>query len=179
VPEPQRAKLSSFIESCSRVAPDFRWSATNAHVTVRFIGSVERGVVEGIAGRLEGASGPAFDIALGDLGTFRRGRIVRVVWLGVGAGGDELRALAERVELECRSAGLDAETRPFQPHLTLARARARDGSPLPELPPLPPLEPWRAEELVLYSSHLGRGGAIHEPIRSIRLAAGEAFSPGS
>jgi RNA 2',3'-cyclic 3'-phosphodiesterase len=170
LPETQRERLSDFIQGCSQAAPAFRWSAANLHLTVRFIGSVELDLVEGIARRVQESPGPAFPIALGELGAFRRSRLARVVWLGVRSGGDELRALAEQVERECRTVGLEPERRPYRPHLTLARARARDGAAVPDLPPLPPLEPWMATELVLYSSHPGRGRAVHEPVLSIRLS---------
>jgi 2'-5' RNA ligase len=168
LPERHREELSRFLRTCATEAPEFRWAgAGNLHLTLRFIGSVEQEVAEGIAGRLEGKAGAPFEVALGDVGTFRRGRLARVVWLGVRSGDEALRELAHRVEAECRATGL--ESRAFKPHLTLARARARDGAPVPALPHLPELEPWRAEELILYSSHLQRTGAIHEPIQTVRL----------
>ena len=49
----------------------------------------------------------------------------------------QVKALAAKVEAECGSAGLEPEARRFNAHLTLARARARDGASLPELPPPP------------------------------------------
>jgi 2'-5' RNA ligase len=162
--------VAEFIQRCAPEAPQFRWAdPDNLHLTVRFIGSVDRSVVEGIASRLDGSAGAPFELALGEVGTFRRGRLARVVWIGVSAGAEPLRALAARIEVECRSAGLEAEERPLKPHLTLARARAREGAPAPVLPSPPALEPWLAGELVLYASHLGRGGAVHEPIRTVRL----------
>ncbi len=168
LPEENRKRLESYLRECSQAAPQFRWGdAHNLHLTMRFIGSVDRAVADGIAERVE--VGAAFDVALGEIGTFARGRLARVVWLGVREGAEPLRALAGRVEAECRAAGLDPEARAFTPHLTLARARARDGAALPELPALPELHRWRATELVLYSSHLGRGGAVHEPLRTLRL----------
>jgi 2'-5' RNA ligase len=94
---------------------------------------------------------------------------VRVVWIGLRAGTEAAVALAAQVEAECGRAGLAPEARPFQPHLTMARARDRDGSALPPLPPLPVLSPWRASELVLYSSHLGRPAAVYEPLQRLRL----------
>ena len=133
------------------------------------MGSVEQAVGEGIADRLQGTLGAPFDVALGEVGTFRRGRLARVVWLGVRTGAEAMRVLAQLVETECRAAGLEPESRAFKPHLTLARARARDGATLPALPDLPDLEPWRAEELILYASHLQRAGAVHEPIRTLQL----------
>jgi RNA 2',3'-cyclic 3'-phosphodiesterase len=158
------------VERCATVAPDFRWAAAgNLHLTVRFIGSADQEVVEAVTDRLEGSAGAAFELALGGVGTFRRGRPARVVFLDVSAGLDAVRALAERVEAECVAAGLEPETRAFKPHLTLARARAREGALLPDLPEAPDLEAWRAEELILYSSHLQKAGAVHEPIRVVPL----------
>jgi len=173
LPEHQREELSRFLGTCAAAAPEFRWTgADNLHLTLRFMGSVRQEVAEGIADRLQGRLGRSFEVALGEVGTFRRGRLVRVVWLAVHTGDEVMRALAQRVEAECRAAGLEAESRAFKPHLTLARARARDGAPMPVLPDLPQLAPWRAEQLILYSSHLQRAGAVHEPIRMLGLTSG-------
>ena len=170
VPDAQRRQLGGFLAQCAVAAPDFRWSvAENLHLTVRFVGAVDRAVVEGIADRLDGAAGPAIELALGEAGTFKRSRMARVVWLGLKSGAEGLSALAALVEAECRAVGLAPEVRAFQPHLTLARARSRDGARQPELPPVPVLAPWRAEALILYWSHLKKNGAEHEPIRRIAL----------
>jgi 2'-5' RNA ligase len=170
IPEPQRDELGRFITECAALAPTFRWTPiSNLHLTIRFVGSVDRQVVEGIADRLGGRGLAGFDLELGDIGTFKRSRLVRVVWLGLRSGRDAATALAAQVEAECVAAGLDAEPRAFQAHVTLARARPRDGSDLPTLPSVPQLEPWRAGQLILFSSHLGKTGAVHEPIRSVLL----------
>jgi 2'-5' RNA ligase len=169
VPNPQREELGRFIARCSQLAPEFRWTPKeNLHLTIRFVGSVDRTVVEAVAGGLEGACA-GFEIGLGETGTFGRGRGARVVWLGLHAGADEATALAATVDAACRHAGLAGEERPFRAHLTLARARSRDGSKLPDLPAAPALSPWRAGELVLYSSRLTRSGAIYEPLRIVPL----------
>lgn len=142
----------------------------NLHLTVRFVGTIERSIVDGIADRLAGRAGPAIELALGEVGTFKRSRLARVLWLGLKSGTAEMQALAARVEAECRAVGLAPEARPFQPHLTLARARSRDGAKPPEMLEIPPLDPWRATELILYWSHLKKNGAYHEPIRRIALS---------
>lgn len=170
LPDEQRASLAAFVAACAEAAPQFRWTpAANLHLTVRFIGSVDRTLVEGIADRVADRAPSGFDLELGDLGTFKRGRLVRVVWLGLRSGLEPLARLAAEVEDECGKAGLPAEKRPFRAHLSLARARARDGEILPAVLPTPTLEPWRADELVLYSSHLGRTGAVYEPLRLVKL----------
>jgi RNA 2',3'-cyclic 3'-phosphodiesterase len=162
--------LGSYISACVGIAPGFRWTPSpNLHLTIRFIGSVERQAVDDVAGRLGELDLRGFEMELGDIGAFKRGSRVRVVWIGLSAGDEEAVALAALVEAECRRVGLPPESRPFRPHLTLARARDRDGVALPPLPPLPVLQPWRATELVLYSSHLGRPAAVYESLQTVRL----------
>ena len=170
VPEAQRVALGAFLAESGAAAPRFRWTpASNLHLTVRFIGNVDRGLVEGIADRLGDIGLTAFDVELGDLGTFKRGRLVRVVWQGLRSGAEPLTALAGRVDAECEAAGLAGEKRSFQAHLTLARARTRDGAELPRLPAPPVVSPWRASELVLYASRLSKTGAVYEPLRAVQL----------
>jgi 2'-5' RNA ligase len=170
VPEPQREQLARFIAECAQAAPEFRWTPReNLHLTVRFVGNIDQAVVEGVADALADRPLPAAELELGGLGTFGRGRAVRVVWLGLRGGAEQAGALAAQVNDECVRAGLDQEKRPYRAHLTLARARPRYGAGLPTLPPAPHLDRWRAGDLILYSSRLTRSGAIYEPIRTLPL----------
>jgi RNA 2',3'-cyclic 3'-phosphodiesterase len=170
VPEPQREALAHFIAASAQVAPEFRWTPKeNLHLTIRFVGNVERAVVEAVADSLAQCPLAAFEMELGDVGTFGRGRLARVVWLGMRAGADAAVALAAQVEEACLRAGLPPESRPYQAHLTLARARSRMGATLPELPGMPRVEPWRADQLALYSSRLTRTGAVYEAMRRLDL----------
>jgi 2'-5' RNA ligase len=172
VPDAQRVALARYLAECARIAPQFRWTpAGNLHLTVRFLGHLEQRIAEVIADRLAGASPKSFDLELGEMGNFKRGRLARVVWMGLQAGQPETLALAARVETECVSAGLEPETRRPHPHVTLARARARDGAALPDLPVPPRADAWRAGELILYRSRLGRAGtgSEYQPLRRISL----------
>ena len=170
LPEEHRAQLDAYLAACATAAPGFRWTpAANLHLTIRFLGQVDQGLAEGIAGHLETANLRGFQLRLGESGIFRRGRLARVVWIGLAEGEEPARLLAAAVEGECVRAGLEPEARRFSPHLTLARARTRDGAPPPHLPPPPDLPAWRADGLVLYRSHLGRAGSVYEPLRTLRL----------
>ncbi|MEO9049209.1 MAG: RNA 2',3'-cyclic phosphodiesterase [Candidatus Dormiibacterota bacterium] len=171
VPEEQGHELAAYLSVCAEKAPEFRWTPpTNLHLTLRFIGSVEVSVAEAIAGILATVPLGGFDIELGGLGTFKRGRLARVLWLGMRAGADKAIELAAQVDAECVKAGLAADARAFQPHLTLARSRRREGAVFPALPPPPTLRPWRADELILYRSRLGRPAAVYTALRSLRLS---------
>jgi RNA 2',3'-cyclic 3'-phosphodiesterase len=171
VPEAQRIALTPYLAACAAAAPDFRFTPPdNLHITLRFLGQIETAPAEGIVERLSRRDLRGFELELGEVGTFKRGRLVRVVWLGLRQGAQHARALAADVESECEAAGLEGEKRPLEPHLTLARARPREGAPLPALPPSPELPPWKAGALVLYRSRLGRAGSVYEPLRELRLS---------
>jgi 2'-5' RNA ligase len=166
LPEAHRVALGPYLADCAKRAPEFRWTPeANLHLTIRFLGHVEHLLAEGIADKLDAVGLRSFELQLGELGSFKRGRLARVVWLGLQSGLEEIGALAAQVEAECARAGLAPEARAYHAHLTLARARAQDGAPLPALPPPPALDAWRADELILYRSRLGRGGSVYEPMR--------------
>jgi len=103
----------------------------------------------------------------------------RVLWLGVSTGAPELMETAERLRAELRRRGFQIEDRRFQPHLTIGRVRPR-GEKLAKqaLAAVAPGEfaRWRAGEVNLVRSVLGRGGATHTVERAFPFAP--AGAPG-
>jgi 2'-5' RNA ligase len=111
-------------------------------------------------------------VRLGDLGCFDR---AGVFFVDVAAT-PELVSLAERVTAATSRCGFVAETRPFHPHLTLARAKGQGrGKPLRALEARllhqPAFSRFVAKEFLLYESHLSATGAKYE-VRA-------RFSPGA
>jgi 2'-5' RNA ligase len=171
MPEEHKAALGPYIAGCTALAQEFRWTpAENLHLTIQFLGQVKTEAAFQVADRLAGAGLRGFELELGELGTFRRGKLDRVVWVGLVAGGAETAALAAKVKAECAGAGLEGEARAYHAHLTLARARPREGAVLPSLPAPPRLPRWRAGTLILYRSLLGRKGSVYEPLRTISFS---------
>jgi RNA 2',3'-cyclic 3'-phosphodiesterase len=122
------AALRPFRESLAAAGLDgaFRWVAPeNLHLTLRFLGAVpDDAAARAIAAMREPLAFEAPRITLGGLGTFPpRGR-PRVLHVAVEEGVEALGALRDAVDARlsplCR---WEPETRPFAPHLTLARAR--------------------------------------------------------
>jgi 2'-5' RNA ligase len=62
----------------------------------------------------------------------------------------------------------EREKRPFWPHLTVARVRARERPPRVDAEP--PSGAFEAREVVLYRSRLSRSGAQYQPLARMRLA---------
>jgi 2'-5' RNA ligase len=144
---------------------DLRWqSDEQLHLTLRFIGEVERPVAEDIAAALAQIRFPRFSLALDGVGRFEKHRH-GTLWAGVQPR-DQLNSLAAKVERACKSAGIEPERRAFHPHVTLARWKGRAPGVDRFLEQNGNLmsDPWPVDEFVLYESRLGREGAHYEPV---------------
>ena len=144
---------------------DLRWQSDNQlHLTLRFIGEVERPVADDVAAELCRIRFEPFSIALDGVGKFERRRS-GALWAGVRPK-EPLKALAAKVERACQSAGLDPEQRAYRPHITLARwsgAAVNVDRYLDRHGGLAS-EPWEVEEFTLFESRLGQGGAHYEAV---------------
>jgi RNA 2',3'-cyclic 3'-phosphodiesterase len=132
---------------------------SNWHFTLRFLGEVEPGSAEQISGAMtRTALPPAFDAALGGLGAFPSPYRARTLWLGLSRGAAQFSRLSGAVDLALASAGVAAaDTRPFSPHLTIARLdRPADLTRLIAGHGASPI-PFSVDALLLYRSDLGGG----------------------
>lgn len=103
-----------------------KWVAPGSmHLTLKFLGNISLQVVSAIAKVMEEASQGVspFGLTIGELGAFPNLRRPRVLWLGIGGEVDRLVVLQQRIDNGLRPLGFTPETRPFSPHLTLARLR--------------------------------------------------------
>ena len=105
-------------------SPDFRWQDDEQlHLTLRFVGEVERPVAEDLAAALGRIRARPFEIRLKGVGRFDQ-RNSGALWAGVEPR-DPLAALAAKVERVSVGVGLEPERRAFHPHITLARWKGR------------------------------------------------------
>lgn len=144
----------------------------NWHLTIRFLGEIGEVVTERLIAELDQADlGQAFEVILGEMGAFPRAARAAVVWLAIARGLERLSDLNEIVEDLSRAVGLPPEERPFAPHLTLSRIRPEIDvrADLAVYRPAP--FQWTVGEVVLYESHLGRGGARYEPVEKFLLGS--------
>ncbi|MET0369394.1 MAG: RNA 2',3'-cyclic phosphodiesterase [Methylobacterium sp.] len=142
--------------------PGARWvEPADFHVTLRFLGDVERPVAEDFLDCLAETRvrGP-LTVTLDGLGTFGGGK-PRALYAAIHPTTDlaDLQAEQERF---ARRAGLAPETRKFTPHVTLARLR-REASPeavamyLSQAPVFTPLT-FTADRVTVYSARESTGG---------------------
>jgi 2'-5' RNA ligase len=165
-PEPVRERLLDLMEGL----PDMRWQDDDQlHLTLRFVGEVERPVAEDLSVALQHIRFERFSIALNGVGKFEKHR-GGALWAGVEPK-EQLKALNAKVERACQSAGLEPERRAYHPHITLARWKGRAQRLESWLERHGGLtsDPWEVGEFVLYESHLGREGAHYEAIERYPL----------
>ena len=147
-------------------SPELRWVPDdNLHLTLRFIGEVERPLAEDIAAALQCVKAPAFDLRLCGVGQFAR-RSGGALWAAVEPR-DQLSALAAKVERACQEAGLEPEQRAFHPHITVARY-GREGSravaSFIERNRGLSSGPFHVPAFTLFESRLSRHGAHYEAV---------------
>jgi 2'-5' RNA ligase len=141
-----------------------RWlPAEQLHLTMSFLGEVDATGEERLREALAVVKVPAFFLPVMGIGTFG-GERPTVVWAGVGKGHPHLFALHKHIQDAVLHAGLEADLKPFHPHITLGRARGVSGAALkPFLRQHSETEfdLWKVNGFALFSSRLTPDGSIY------------------
>jgi RNA 2',3'-cyclic 3'-phosphodiesterase len=176
LPPRVRARVAQHIVCLRQELPDVRasWSREdNLHLTLKFLGDVLVSdipkVSDAVASATKSVSG--FELIFSDCGTFPPHGRPGVLWIGTQASG--LQALHAAVEAELAEAGFPRESRPFHPHLTIARLRPSQGAgQLAELHKSLGFAPidFDVSEVVVFRSELLKDGSKHTAISRHELA---------
>jgi len=158
-----------------------RWqSEDQLHLTLRFIGEVDRHLAGDIHAALGGIHQPAFEIALNGIGAFDRRGWPDAVWAGV-TPHEPMKALHKKVDAALTRVGVAPDQRAFLPHITLARLK-RNSGPVGNLlecsggltsPPFP------VEHFGLFESVRTPDGAVYTLIERYSLAASSRSTIGA
>ena len=154
----------SLISLCHGVS-GAKWAdSAPFHLTLRFIGDVDDGLLQEIQYALAEIEAPAFDLVLQGVGYFPPRGPAKTLWAGIEEAPLLLR-LRRQVAATLEAIGLEPERRKFAPHITLARfkrglAVARVGEFLASHA-LFRTEPFLITQFHLYSSRLRPQGALH------------------
>ena len=154
-------------------SPELRWvSDDNLHLTLRFIGEVERPLANDIADSLSRIRFAPFDLKISGLGRFDQ-RNGGALWAGIGPR-KPVAELAAKVDRACVQTGLEPERRAFHPHITLARfgRPSRDvANDFEQRVRTLDSDLFRVGEFALFESHLSRHGPHYEEVASYALSA--------
>jgi 2'-5' RNA ligase len=174
LPERVRAGLAAVCDELRGQTRGLSWvRADNLHLTLRFLGEVEPAMLEPVQDAVTDAAGGVapFTVSLGGLGGFPPGRAPRVLWASVSTGGEAMVALHGALEAALASRGIPRESRPFHPHVTLARVREPRGAGglASVLGPGPPFGEAPVTALHLMRSELDPRGARHSVLTEARF----------
>ncbi len=159
--------------------PGVKWvNPYSIHLTLKFLGSIAVDKISQITKSMnEAVQGISpFHLEVKELGAFPNLRRVQVVWVGISGEVDRLAQLQQRIESNLARLGFAPESRPFTPHLTLARLRNQasldERQRLGELIAGTRFEvayTIKVDTISLMRSQLTREGAIYSRISAVGL----------
>ncbi len=147
------------------------------HLTLHFLGGVERARVEGIERAVEMVcrGGERHLLQARGLGCFPSASRPRILWAGLGGAADVLEGLKRTLDESLARLGCAPEMKPFHPHLTLGRVKLLTGGDRRHLAGTLPqwreadFGPWTVERVDLMRSTLLPAGAEYARVRSFPL----------
>lgn len=157
LPEDVKKEMWSYFDPYKKELPFKTWvHQEDYHITLAFLGSAEQQKLENAISLIEKSIRQneigSFSLHINKLGVFGKSESPRIFWAGLKES-SELHSVRDTVYQSCLQAGFELETRPFKPHITVARKWKTESPYSAEL--LKPKE-WMftAKEVVLYKTHM-------------------------
>ena len=125
LPDPVRHAITELIAKLQPKSRAARWiRPENLHITLKFIGHVDNEKLSPIQAALSSIhTAHPIELHFRGMGFFPNEHRPRAFWCGIAAS-PNLAELAANIDRGLVPLGIEAETRPFTPHLTLARFKS-------------------------------------------------------
>lgn len=150
-----------------------RWQSDDQlHLTLRFIGEVDRHRAEDVAAALGSVHAEAIEARVAGVDLFDRKGHAHMVWARVEPL-PLLAALHRKIDQAVARVGVPPDARVFVPHITLARLNRGSGPVAPFIALHNDLAsaPFVFDSLTLYESELAHGGSRYHPVARYPLAS--------
>ncbi len=173
-----RESIDKFLKPFKKTGTPLKFTKTeNLHLTLKFIGDVTDSQYSQMEKLLTSASYDAgtFNMNLTGCGKFGRGGELSIFWLGIEKN-PAMESLYDTIEETLRRASVPRETRPFKPHITVARNKKRynfksfftlleenQDHPIAQIP---------VTHFQLFKSQLTPDGPIYSILKEVPLVAG-------
>lgn len=173
LPDQTKERLSRLIGELKQKIQGARFvPPEQLHVTLHFFAALspEETVAVREVARMVAARAQKFWLSFEGIGFFPNSLRPRVMWLGISEGSEQCATLHEALGKALQARRIPCETRPFRPHLTLARFKTdcRVGKVVSEYFDYK-ADRFVVEAMVLFQSQLTPRGAIHTPIEVFSL----------
>ncbi len=146
------------------------------HMTLVFLGEIEEtGVSPIIEAMKRVVDTPPFEMVLENVGVFPPHGAPRVVWNGVTGGARQATDLQSAIAHRVAALGIDLESRPFRPHLTLGRwrtSRSADRRTVVASARPGVIARVRVDHATLYHSRPSSAGPSYTPLARATLTGG-------
>jgi len=149
-----RSRFAAAVESLPKM-PGRPVPVRNLHVTLVFLGGVNAEQQQVLQQGADGIHAPSFSLTISQLGCWPH---AAVAWLAPGVVPPALVDLVTQLQSVCRNAGLEPDTRPYHPHLTIAR-KIRRVAPA-NIDPIF----WQISRFSLIKSVSDRAGSEYHPL---------------
>jgi 2'-5' RNA ligase len=154
-----RSELESVVAPIKPAIDNARWSPPEGwHITLQFLGTIAAATCTDLCAQLGQIRAPAFSLQLGQLDLFDRAGVFFADVLV----SPSLAALHQSVLAATASCGFVAESRPYHPHITLARLKGESQTLRSRLPRSQHFPASPAGEFLLYESLLNPQGSRYE-----------------
>ena len=119
------SNVESIVSSLTSLGGDLKSvERENIHLTLKFLGNVSPVKVANVKSALGQVKFEPFSLEIKGAGAFPNLKRMNVIWIGVGEGLSKAEQIFEQTESYLHEAGFTRETRPFSPHITIARVRS-------------------------------------------------------
>jgi 2'-5' RNA ligase len=147
-----------------------RWqSDEQLHLTLRFIGEVDRHGAADIGAALGTIHHPRFSLSLDRIGQFDKRGKTDSLWVGV-TPHDAVEGLKRKIDQALLRVGIAPEQRAYLPHITLARFTRKPGDMGDFAARSGQLAgSFTVDNFVLYESYLAADGATYVPLARFLL----------
>ncbi|MFA2832177.1 RNA 2',3'-cyclic phosphodiesterase [Bacillus paranthracis] len=155
LPNHIKEMLSNYKEEMQEELPFRSWvHQEDYHVTLSFLGSATEEQLEGIKNGLQTLiQMKELSFTLQGFSTFGMEDRPRIFWAKV-RGNQDLFQLQKRVHVMCEENGFSLETRPYHPHITVARKWVGEEKfNLEHIKEVPEIS-FQADTITLYESHV-------------------------
>lgn len=175
LPEWVKEEIRTLQESLEKDRASIAWTASdNLHLTLKFLGEINDGAVQEVAEIVRNAvtQRRALRLGLAGAGVFPNPRNPRILWVGLKGQIKELVNLAGVIDADLARAGYPAESRTYNPHLTIGRFKSPVGAPdVIDLAKryCPPSDLFEIREVIVMRSILQPGGSRYIPLHRIPL----------